>query len=203
MAEQFIRGYHIEDVKDLYTIVGSNDQKIIIAVNKLSQLDEVDDLISSLGINKALNHIITGKLNSKNAYHYFRTLELFLEVKGKMINDEIVLPGRGWQEIKTNFFEWGLPTLGKAWCNKDFYFPWQEGNTKLLPDWPLAIVLKKSDVLALKEEIKGFDKNSLSKHPLPERLQGLDEEVLLLISTLKKWLNKTTGDLVLLLDGQQ
>lgn len=214
MAEQFLKAYSIH-IGDLFQLVGSRNKAIIKTIKKNKrQANDVDDLIREwqkkpakgekpFGLDQALNDIVAGDLDKGRAYEYLRTLELFLEGEGKLLPDEVVFPGRGWQEIGKEISEWGLPTLGAAWCSPGFSFPWKKENSPASPAWPKVTAITTEDVSKLRYEINNFDPKFLLKHPLPKRLQGLETEVESFIQVLKKWLGNSSKDLVLLLDGQQ
>jgi hypothetical protein len=206
MAEQFLRAWSINQT-DLYSVVGKKDEVLIKKVKENEDLtEEIDDLIQDWGeysFGEALRDIIDGNLNEERSYEYLRTLEAILELNGESHEEEVTLPGRGWQDIGPLFSSWKLPTLQKLWSNKQLSFPWKSEEKIDLPDWPISMVLEKDMINNLKTELENFDPKLLKKYPLPERQEGLEEEVGFFIETMLMWLNDSKKDLILLLDGQQ
>ncbi len=208
MAEQFIKAYNVSE-ENLYKVVGCNDESFIKKMKENEDLaEEIDELIRDVGgrdfgFDDAIKDIINSKLNAERSYEYIRTLEVILEVIGDPHEEEVILAGRGWQDIGQMFSKWNLPILGNIWEIDQLSFPWKSEEKISLTDWPIAMILRKKNMNQLKQELKNFDSTLLKKYPLPERQNGLEEEIELMIETILQWLSRTDKDLILILDGQQ
>jgi hypothetical protein len=211
VAEQWVRAYAMP-IDDLFDLVGSRDLTLLGDVlGREDLVDEVDQLLeemSDLTVERALGELVGGSLKRSHVYAYVRTLEVILETRGTRLSpDEVVLPGRGWQLLRSAFGAWGMATLADRWCGAQFRFPWRDPtDAGQYVDWPIPMALRSLELELARKELAGIGE-ALASRPLPGDLGGLEAEAAELAEALRAWAGATIDrpgeDLLLFLDGQQ
>jgi hypothetical protein len=216
MAEQFLKGYGV-DIAELQSVVGSHDEDILKKTKRRRNLyEEVGELLEEWGdglsVETVLGEIINAKLVPRHAYEYRRVLQLVAETiaGGSLKPDEITLPGRGWHELGPALSHWKLKRLGAKF--KDMTpWPWPR---IVKGAWPVALVIKRSELKAYEEELAAFDPKLIGTKGVPKGVDRFDQweaedlsaEVKQLIAGLRKWVAKAAAqktDLLVWIDGQQ
>ena len=212
MAEQFLRAWKV-DAEVLLGVVGSGDNTVLRkSLSARDAVQQVDELLEEWGSEpldskQALTQILDGKLDPSRAYEYRRVLELLAPALGRQLKQppEIVLPGRGWQDLKATWKKWGLPNLGRNWGD-GLPFPWRKSTQETAVGWPVAMLWSAEVAGAVRGDIDAFDESRVEEGELtlPPRHEDLEDQARHLLENLGKWLAKSKGSSVLLfLDGQQ
>lgn len=220
MSEQFIKGYAV-DVSALAVLVGSKDGKLLGRMKRRRGLfDEIGELLEewgeSLSVEQVVDEIVAGKLAPKHAYEYRRVLQLVAQTIGAALRpNEVVLPGRGWHELGPAWSHWGLSAWAKKWTSPTPW-PWPEKPKGGRVNWPVALLVHRSEIAALDRELKTFDPSVILERGVPRTVdrfgtgewdvEDLSIELEHLSTGLAKWLagaRAKSSDLLVWIDGQQ
>jgi hypothetical protein len=221
MAEQFIKAYAIRE-EALYGLVGSKDRRAAKRVSEAAEESDLGELMeeADLEVDEVVEQIVAGRLRRENAYGYRRLLEAVAAVLGRTLRpDEVVMPGRGWQELGPAWRGWGQKQLAASWGgswsgNRELPWPWKRGPQV---DWPVAILVPRRRLKDLRAELTTFATRVVLDRGVPaaidrfgdEEAWPLDElagEVAHVHQGLLAWVDaavKARRDLLLLHDGQQ
>jgi hypothetical protein len=213
MSEQFIKAFAV-DPKKLDHVVGCKDEKVLQRALAADAAEDVAELVGErdLELEAVLREIMFGKLVTKRAYVYRRTLELVAATVGKALGDEATMPGRGWQDIGPLWRHWGMPTLASVWGgggseNPECTWPLRKMNV----DWPIAYWIPKKKLPRLKKELVAFRTKKAIAKGIPEGIPRFSEgewpiddlanELDAVVRVLRGWCK--ASDVLVWHDGQQ
>ena len=139
MSEQFIQAWAV-DLSKVGAAIGSKDTALLA---KLVEQDLADDLREvfedddEAELEVILGELIAGKPKSAAPYTFRRALALFADLHGKRVDDEeVTLPGRGWQDLAPAWEHWKCPAIAALWSTEPAF-----ANTRgIKTPWPRILL---------------------------------------------------------------
>lgn len=211
MAEQFLRGWAV-DSSAVATAIGSNDKKILARAKRSDLAEELEELFdddSDEPLDDQLAAIIAGEEPIGATWSTLRCFSLLAEALGSRVDDEMSLPGRGWQDLGPAWKHWGLRKVGTLWAARPKW-------AKEYDDWPVVMLAKGEALPALRAELESFDPQVVVERQVPKSVPRFGDggwamtDLVKVIRELRSELLRCSKaairkktDLVLFLDGAQ
>lgn len=201
------------DANALAAAIGGKDPKLLARACKRELADELREVVEEDGdatLEEQLKVIVDGKKPDAAEWHTLRCVTLLADALGTRVDNDITLPGRGWQELGPAFKHWKLPAVAKLWATEPAWAKRIGGG------WPHVMLAAQKVLPAIIDELTDFDPKSIIRTGVPKtvdrfgdggwEMDSLSECIAELVDELKsctKAARRKKRDLVIWLDGQQ
>lgn len=211
MSEQFLRAWAVDE-SVLRASLGSKDAKLLARTKKSELAEELEELFDDDGdepLAEQITALVMGKKPIGSTWSTLRCLSLLADVVGARVDDEITLPGRGWQDLGPAWKHWELAEVAKLWTRAPAW-------SKKYGDWPWLMLAPAAELPALGAELRAFKPSSIAERKVPKKVARFGDggweipDLIEVVEELRGELLRCVGaaarkkkDLLLVLDGSQ